>query len=302
MPEQVSFVSSAQLLTLEELDRLCTAFVHRGVRKIRITGGEPLVRRDLMKLLTALNRHLQSGTLDELTLTTNGSQLERYSSSLSVAGIQRINVSLDSLDPVRFAQITRRGRLDQVLAGIQAAKMAGLKIRINTVAIRNFNEDEFDKFIEWCGKHGFDFCLIETMPLGDVGVNRSDCYLSLDNVRRKLSRRWTLLDTVHETGGPARYVRVAETGQRLGFITPLSHNFCDSCNRVRVTCTGKLYLCLGHENAIDLRAPLQASQTDILLNAVIDDAIARKPMKHEFVIKQTYSLRAVDRFMNVTGG
>jgi GTP cyclohydrolase subunit MoaA len=302
MAEDASFVSRAELLTFEELDRLCTAFVQRGIRKVRITGGEPLVRRDLPQLWNALGRHVRSGDLEELTLTTNGSQLERFAGSLAVAGIRRINVSLDSLDPVRFAQITRRGRLDQVLAGLRAAKEANLHVRINTVALKHVNDDEFDRLIEWCGSQGFDLCLIETMPLGDVGIDRIDCYLPLDSVRQQLSKRWTLIESAHRTGGPARYVRVAETGQRVGFITPLSHNFCDSCNRVRVTCTGKLYLCLGHEEVIDLRAPLRASRSDILLNAVIDDAIARKPKRHEFVIGPSRSRPAIERFMNVTGG
>lgn len=302
MPEDAKFKPRDELLTIVELDRLCSAFVRRGVRKLRITGGEPLVRRDLPDLLHRLSRHLRSGDLDELTLTTNGSQLARHASELAAAGIRRINVSVDSLEPDRFARITRNGRLDQVMSGIAAAKTAGLHVRINTVALQGVNDDEFDRLIRWCGREGHDLCLIETMPLGEVGYNRVERYLPLSYVRQDLARRWTLLDTTYRTGGPARYALVAETGQRLGFITPNSHNFCDSCNRVRVTCTGTLYLCLGQDDAADLRTPLRASQTDIPLLAAIDDAVSRKPKGHDFVIDPTHRDPAVDRFMSVTGG
>lgn len=302
MPEQVTFRPKSELLTIAELDRLCSAFVRRGVRKLRITGGEPLVRRDLPNLLHGLSRHLRSGNLDELTLTTNGSQLARHANDLAAAGIRRINVSVDSLDPDRFARITRRGALGQVLDGIAAAKLAGLHVRINTVALRGVNDDEFDRLIRWCGREGFDLCLIETMPLGEVGQSRFESYLPLSDVRRDLARRWTLLDTPYRTGGPARYVLIAETGQRLGFITPNSHNFCDSCNRVRVTCTGTLYLCLGQDDAADLRTPLRASRSDIPLLAAIDDAVSRKPKGHDFLIDQSNTGPAIHRFMSVTGG
>lgn len=302
MPDNASFLPKKDLLSLSELDRVCSAFVRRGVRKLRITGGEPLVRRDVPDLLHALGRHLRSGQLDDLTLTTNGSQLARHAADLAAAGIRRINVSLDSLDPKRFAAITRRGQLEPVLAGIAAAKAAGIHVRINTVALKGVNDDEFDRLIRWCGDEGCDLCLIETMPLGDVGCSRFDTHLPLSRVRQDLSQRWTLIDTTFRTGGPARYVLIAETGQRLGFITPLSHNFCESCNRVRITCTGTLYLCLGQDDAADLRTPLRASASDIPLLAAIDEAIARKPKGHEFIIDNARHAPAVRRFMSTTGG
>src|SRR5512144_1314322 len=284
MAEEMTFLPKAEVLTLEEIDRLCTAFVRRGVRKLRITGGEPLVRRDVMGLFQSLGRHLRSGALDELTLTTNGSQLGRYAEALAGAGVRRVNVSVDSLDPDKFARITRRGRLETVLQSLYAAKRAGLRVKINTVALKHVNADEFDDLIRWSGTCGFDLCLIETMPMGDIDGDRTDHYLPLSAVRCDLERRWTLLDSSYRTGGPARYVKVAETGRQLGFITPLTHNFCESCNRVRVTCTGRLYMCLGQEDWADLRTPLRASSSDIPLLAAIEEAISRKPKGHDFII------------------
>ncbi len=302
MAEEMTFLPKAEVLSIEEIDRLCSAFVRRGVRKLRITGGEPLVRRDGLEVFRRLGRHLSAGRIDELTLTTNASQLARYADALAAIGVARVNVSLDSLDADRFRAITRRGRLDQVLGGIAAAKRAGLAIRINTVALKGVNDDEFDRLVAWCGGEGFDLCLIETMPLGDVGGDRTDRYLPLSAVRARLAERWTLLPTTHRTGGPARYLHVQETGRRIGFITPLSHSFCESCNRVRVTCTGTLYLCLGQEDCVDLRTPLRASRSDIPLLAAIDDAIAGKPKGHDFIIDAAHRRPAVARHMNMTGG
>ena len=302
MTEAMTFLPKPEVLTLEEIDRLCTAFISRGVRKLRITGGEPLVRRDIMVLFRSLGRHLRKGALDELTLTTNGSQLGRYAEDLAAAGVRRVNVSVDSLDPEKFASITRRGRLDGVLRGLDVAKRAGLRVKINTVALRGVNEDEFDDLVRWCGSEGFDLCLIETMPLGDIDGDRTDHYLPLSTVRRDLERRWTLIDSSYRTGGPARYVKVAETGRQLGFITPLTHNFCESCNRVRVTCTGRLYMCLGQEDWADLRTPLRASSSDIPLLSAIEEAIARKPKGHDFIIDRAHNKPAVPRHMSVTGG
>ena len=256
MAEDMTFLPRADLLSLEELERLCAAFVRKGVRRLRLTGGEPLVRRNVMSLIDGLGRLVTAGELDELTLTTNASQLAKHAEGLAGAGIRRINVSLDSLDPAKFAAITRWGRLDQVLGGIFAAKRAGLAIKINTVALRGVNENEFDALVEWCGRHGFDLCLIETMPMGDIHADRMAQYLPLSLVRARLEQRWTLCDSDHRTGGPARYATVAETGGRIGFITPMTHNFCESCNRVRVTCTGTLYMCLGQDDAVDLRLSL----------------------------------------------
>jgi cyclic pyranopterin phosphate synthase len=290
------------VLTLEELDRLCSAFVARGVRKLRLTGGEPLVRRGIMTLVHSLSRHLRSGALDELTLTTNGSQLAKYAGELAGAGIRRINVSLDTLDADKFHAITRWGSLDQVLAGIDAAQAAGLKIKINTVALKGVNEDEFPHLIDWAHGRGMDLTLIEVMPLGEIGEGRLDQYLPLSLVRAALAKRFTLEDIDYRTGGPARYMRVAETGGRLGFITPLTHNFCESCNRVRVTCTGTLYMCLGQEDAADLRKPLRASEGNELLFAAIDEAISRKPKGHDFIIDRRHQRPALARHMSVTGG
>ena len=302
MAENMSFLPKAEVLTLEEIDRLCSAFVARGVRKLRLTGGEPLVRRGIMTLVTSLSRHLRSGALDELTLTTNGSQLAKYADGLAAAGIRRINVSLDTLDAEKFRAITRWGSLDQVLAGIDAAQTAGLKVKINTVALKGVNDDEFPQLIAWAHGRGMDLTVIEVMPLGEIGEGRLDQYLPLSLVRAQLAGRFTLEDIDYRTGGPARYVRVAETGGRLGFITPLTHNFCESCNRVRVTCTGTLYMCLGQEDAADLRKPLRASEGNALLFAAIDEAIARKPKGHDFIIDRRHKRPALARHMSVTGG
>ena len=302
MNEHMAFLPKADLLTLEELDRLCSAFVARGVRKLRLTGGEPLVRRGIMTLFGTLSRHLASGDLDELTLTTNGSQLEKYAAELKARGVRRINVSLDTLDAAKFRDITRWGALDQVLAGIDAAQAAGLQIKINTVALKGVNEGEFPRLIEWAHGRGMDMTLIEVMPLGDIGEERLDQYLPLSMVRARLAQRFTINEDGYRTGGPARYVRVAETGGRLGFITPLTHNFCEACNRVRVTCTGTLYMCLGQADAADLRKPLRASEGNELLQDAIDEAIARKPKGHDFVIDRRHRRPALARHMSVTGG
>lgn len=302
MAENMTFLPRAELLSLEELDRLCSAFIAKGVRKLRITGGEPLVRRDIMTLFESLSRHLASGALEELTLTSNGSQLARFADQLAGLGVRRVNVSLDTLDADKFRAITRWGRLEQVLAGIHAAKRAGLKVKINTVALKGVNAGEFDDLIRWCGDQGHDLTLIETMPLGEIDGDRTDQYLPLSHVRADLAQRWTLTDSDERTGGPARYVRIAETGGRLGFITPLTHNFCESCNRVRVTCTGMLYMCLGQADKADLRAPLRASNDDALLTAAIDEAIGRKPKGHDFIIDRAHNRPALARHMSVTGG
>jgi cyclic pyranopterin phosphate synthase len=303
MAEDMTFLPKSQILTLEELDRTCAAFVRLGVRKLRLTGGEPLVRRGIMTLFRSLGRHLETGALDELTLTTNGSQLARYAQDLTAAGVRRVNVSLDTLDPQKFAAITRWGRLDPVLAGLRAAKDAGLAVKINAVALKGVNEDEFDRLIAWCGEEGFDLVFIEVMPMGEIGAEmRLDQYLPLSLARARLQRTWTLDETDYRTGGPARYYVVRETGRKLGFITPLTHNFCESCNRVRLTCTGTLYMCLGQEDAADLRAPLRASDGDGPLEAAIHEAISRKPKGHDFIIDRRHSRPAVKRHMSVTGG
>jgi cyclic pyranopterin phosphate synthase len=300
MSENMAFLPKQDLLTLEELDRLCSAFVARGVRKLRLTGGEPLVRRGIMTLFRSLSRHLGDG-LDELTLTTNGSQLPRYAAELAACGVKRINVSLDTLDAGKFRAITRWGELDKVMAGIDAAQSAGLAVKINVVALKGVNEDELGDLVGWAHGRGMDATIIEVMPLGEV-EHRLDQYLPLSMVRARLSERYTLTDIDDRTGGPARYVRVGETGGRLGFITPLTHNFCESCNRVRLTCTGTLYLCLGQEDAADLRRPLRASESDDLLNAAIDEAISRKPKGHDFIIDRRHRGPALARHMSVTGG
>jgi len=303
MAEDMAFLPKAEVLTLEELDRAASAFVRMGVRKLRLTGGEPLVRRNVMALIRGLGRHLANGDLDELTLTTNGSQLGRYAGELKAAGMKRINVSLDTLDPAKFTAITRWGKLDQVLDGIRAAKDAGLAVKINTVALKGVNEDELDRLVAWCGEQGFDQTLIEVMPMGEIGAGaRLEQYLPLSVVRAKLRTKWTLDETDYRTGGPARYTIVRETGRRLGFITPLTHNFCESCNRVRLTCTGTLYMCLGQEDAADLRTPLRASESDAPLEDAIREAIARKPKGHDFVIDRRHPASAVPRHMSVTGG
>jgi cyclic pyranopterin phosphate synthase len=302
MSEHMTFLPKADLLSLEELDRLCSAFVAKGVTKLRLTGGEPLVRRGIMTLVSSLSRHLESGALKELTLTTNGSQLEKYASELKANGIDRINVSLDTLDPNKFRAITRWGDLDKVLGGIKAAQAAGLQIKINTVALKDVNEDEIPSLLEWAHGRGMDLTVIEVMPLGDVDESRLDQYLPLSIVRAQVAERYTLDEVDYRTGGPARYVRVKETGGRLGFITPLTHNFCESCNRVRITCTGTLYMCLGQNDAADLRNPLRASTGNDLLNGAIDEAIARKPKGHDFLIDRRHQGSALPRHMNMTGG
>ncbi|WP_202614837.1 GTP 3',8-cyclase MoaA [Elioraea sp. Yellowstone] len=301
MAEEMTFLPKAELLTLEELERVSAAFIRLGVRKIRLTGGEPLVRRDVMRLVRALGARIGRG-LDELTVTTNGSQLARFADDLAAAGVRRINVSLDTLDPAKFTAITRWGRIEKTLDGIFAARAAGLAIKINAVALKGVNEDELDRMVAWCGEHGFDLCLIETMPMGDIGGDRTDQYLPLSIVRARLARSWTLEETDYATGGPARYVVVRETGRRIGFITPMTHNFCESCNRVRLTCTGTLYMCLGQDDAADLRAPLRASDDDAALEAAILEAIARKPKGHDFVIDRRRNRPAVARHMSLTGG
>jgi cyclic pyranopterin phosphate synthase len=300
MAEDMVFLPKSGLLTLEELERLCSAFIRHGVTKLRLTGGEPLVRRNVMWLIERLGERLGNG-LEELTLTTNGSQLAKHADGLVRAGVKRINVSIDTLDAPKFAAITRWGKLPAVLEGVAAAKAAGLAIKINAVALRGVNEDEFDSMIEWCGAQGFDLCLIETMPMGDIGADRSENYLPLSLVRARLAQRWTLTESPYATGGPARYLDIAETGRRLGLITPLTHNFCEGCNRVRLTCTGTLYMCLGQDDAADLRAPLRASATDAGLDLAIAEAISRKPKGHDFIIGRQ-SRPAVARHMSVTGG
>jgi cyclic pyranopterin phosphate synthase len=302
MSEDMQFLPKRDLLTLEELDRVCGAFIRKGVRKIRITGGEPLVRRDVMGLFRSLSRHLATGDLAELTLTTNGTLLRRFAAELADCGVRRINVSLDSLDPERFRRITRRGDLAVVLDGIEAAQEAGLKVKINAVALKGVNEDEIEPMLAWAHGRGMDMTLIEVMPMGDIEPERIEQFLPLSVVRERLSERYTLVDTPERTGGPARYVRVAETGGRLGFITPLTHNFCESCNRVRLTCTGQLFMCLGQEDAGDLRAAMRASEGDERLEAAIDEAISRKPRGHDFIIDRRVSRPAVGRHMSVTGG
>ncbi|HZC57739.1 MAG TPA: GTP 3',8-cyclase MoaA [Xanthobacteraceae bacterium] len=302
MAENMSFLPKAEVLTLEELDRVCSAFVVRGVKKLRLTGGEPLVRRGVMTLVESLSRHLRSGDLDELTLTTNGSQLAKYAAELKARGVRRINVSLDTLDADKFRAITRWGDLNQVLAGIDAALAAGLKIKINTVALRDVNDDELPKLVAWAHGRGMDLTLIEVMPLGEIGEGRLEQYLPLSMVRARLAERFTLDEIDYRTGGPARYVRVAETDGKLGFITPMTHNFCESCNRVRLTCTGTLYMCLGQADAADLRKPLRASEGNDLLFAAIDEAIGRKPKGHDFIIDRRHQRPALSRHMSVTGG
>ena len=303
MAEDMTFLPKADVLDLEELDRLCSAFVRRGVRKLRLTGGEPLVRRNVMWLIERLGRHLRTGALDELTVTTNGSQLARYADRLVAAGIRRLNVSLDTLDPAKFARITRWGDLAKVIAGLEAAAAAGLAIKINAVALKGVNDDEFETLVRWCGERGYDLTFIEVMPMGEIGADaRLDQYMPLSMVLARLRERFTLDESDHRTGGPARYTTCRETGGRVGFITPLTHNFCESCNRVRLTCTGTLFMCLGQEDAADLRAPLRAGGGDEALMAAIDEAISRKPKGHDFVIDRRRPSPAVPRHMSMTGG
>jgi GTP 3',8-cyclase len=302
MSENMAFLPKADLLSLEELDRLCSVFIAKGVTKLRLTGGEPLVRRGIMTLVSSLSRHLASGALNELTLTTNGSQLAKYASSLKACGVERINVSLDTLDPDKFRGITRWGNLDNVLGGIDAAQAAGLRVKINAVALKGVNEDELADLVAWAHGRGMDITVIEVMPLGDIDEERLEQYLPLSLVRARLAERYTMEDVDYRTGGPARYVRIGQTGGRLGFITPMTHNFCESCNRVRITCTGKLYMCLGQEDAADLRAPLRASESNDLIDTAIDEAISRKPRGHDFVIDRRHRRPALSRHMSVTGG
>jgi cyclic pyranopterin phosphate synthase len=302
MSEDMTFLPKADLLTLEELDRLCSAFITKGVRKLRLTGGEPLVRRNVMSLVRSLSRHLDSGALNELTLTTNGSQLARFASELRDRGVRRINVSLDTLDPAKFRAITRWGDLDKVLAGIEAARSAGLGVKINAVALKNMNEDEIPSLMQWAHGNGMALTLIEVMPMGEIGEGRIDQYVPLSLVRARLAQQYTLTDLDENSGGPARYVRVGETGGKLGFITPMTHNFCESCNRVRITCTGTLHTCLGQEDASDLRKPLRASPDNELLSAAIDRAIGLKPKGHDFIIDRRHNRPSVSRHMSVTGG
>ena len=302
MSEDMTFLPKSDVLSLEELDRLCSAFIAKGVKKLRLTGGEPLVRRNVMTLIKSLGRHMESGALEEMTVTTNGSQLGRLAGELKAAGVERVNVSLDTLDVDKFHAITRRGDLGIVKDGLQAAKRAGLAVKINTVALKGVNETEIEDIAKWCGEEGFDLTFIETMPMGEIGKDRSDTYLPLSAVRERLDAIWSLTDIDYRTGGPAKYAQVKETGRRIGFITPLSHNFCESCNRVRLTCTGQLYMCLGQDDDADLRAALRASEDDQVLYAAIDEAISRKPKGHDFIIERGQSAPAVTRHMSVTGG
>ena len=301
MAEDMHFLPKRDLLTLEELDRICGAFIGLGTTKLRLTGGEPLVRRDVMTLFRSLGARIGNG-LKELTVTTNGTQLTKHAETLYAAGVRRVNVSLDTLDPGRFAQITRWGKIEQTLDGIFAAKAAGLAVKINAVALKGVNEGEFDGMLAWCGEHGFDLCLIETMPMGDISEDRTDQYLPLSIVRGRLRKQWTLEETDYRTGGPARYFNVKETGRRVGFITPMTHNFCESCNRVRLTCTGTLYMCLGQDDQADLRAVLRSGASDADLEDAIREAISRKPKGHDFIIDRRHDRPAVARHMSVTGG
>ena len=302
MTEHMTFLPKKDLLTLEELNRLCSAFIAKGVRKIRLTGGEPLVRKNIMFLVRELGKHVRNGVLDELTLTTNGSQLARHADELSDCGVRRINVSLDTLDPDKFRTITRWGDFARVMEGIDAAQRAGLKIKLNAVALKGFNEAEIPELLRFAHGRGMDLTVIETMPMGEIDEDRTDQYLPLSKLRADLERQFTLTDIPYKTGGPARYVKVAETGGRLGFITPMTHNFCESCNRVRLTCTGTLYMCLGQNDAADLRTALRATEDNALLYAAIDEAITRKPKGHDFIIDRTHNRPAVARHMSVTGG
>jgi cyclic pyranopterin phosphate synthase len=303
MAEEMTFLPRSEVLSIEELDRLCSCFVRMGVRKLRLTGGEPLTRRGFMDLVDSLSRHLRSEALGELTLTTNGTRLSKHADALRAAGIRRINVSLDSLRPEVFQAVTRRGRLPVVMEGLAAAKSAGLQVKINTVVLKGTNHDELSELVGWCGAQGFDIAFIEVMPMGDIGgEKRLDQFYPLSMVRAELEKRWTLRDTDYRTGGPARYVDCLETGRRIGFITPLTHNFCESCNRVRVTCTGQLYMCLGQEDSADLRAALRSSESDERLESAIAEAISRKPRGHDFILNRRGAHVAVPRHMSVTGG
>ena len=303
MSEDMSFLPKKDVLSLEELERLCSVFIKLGVKKLRLTGGEPLVRKNIMSLIRALGKRIDSGELEELTLTTNGTQLHKYSKDLFDCGVRRVNVSIDTLDPNKFTEITRWGKLENVLRGIEAADNAGLKLKLNTVALRGTNDEELPKMVEWAGDKGYDITIIEVMPMGDIGSeNRINQYLPLSMVRSNLSKYFTLRDIDYKTGGPARYVEVIETGTKIGFITPLTHNFCESCNRVRLTCTGTLYMCLGQEDAADLKIPLRNSEGDEALTSAIGEAISRKPKGHDFIIDRRQKSSPVPRHMSVTGG
>lgn len=302
MAEDMTFLPKSEVLSLEEMERVCSTFVDLGVKKLRLTGGEPLVRRNIMWLFTKLSRHLESGDLEELTVTTNGSQLSKYAKELAEVGVRRINVSLDTLSEKKFGGITRWGRLRQVLDGLEAAKKANLKIKINVVALRGINDEEIHDLVAWCGGEGFDLTFIEVMPMGEIGDLRLDQYLPLSMVRAKLNEKWTLEDINYSTGGPARYVKVKETNGKIGFITPMTHNFCESCNRVRLTCTGQLYLCLGQEDSADLRSAVRADKNNAKLIATINEAIGRKPKGHDFIIDRRRGQSSVPRHMSVTGG
>ena len=302
MSENMTFLPKNDLLTLEELERICNAFIQRGVNKLRLTGGEPLVRRDVMTLIRNLGKNLNTGDLKELTLTTNGSLLAKYASELIDCGVRRVNVSLDSLKEDKFASVTRWGKLSDVLEGLDVARQVGLEIKINAVALRGFNENEFDQMIAWCGEQDFDLTFIETMPMGEIDQDRMDQYLPLNVVRESLEKSWTLDEIDYKSGGPARYVSVRETGKKIGFITPRSHNLCEDCNRVRLTCTVKLYMCLGQDDWADLKTPLRQDPTDKTIMDAIDEAIGRKPKGHDFIIDRTQTIPAVDRHMSVTGG
>nr|WP_236771161.1 GTP 3',8-cyclase MoaA [Agrobacterium tumefaciens] len=302
MSEHMTFLPKKDLLTLEELDRLCSVFITRGVRKLRLTGGEPLVRKNIMSLVRNLGRHIRTGALEELTLTTNGSQLAKFAAELADCGVKRINVSLDTLDRDKFRQITRWGDIDRVMEGLDAAQAAGIKVKLNAVALKDFNDTEIAEIMRFAHGRGMDLTVIETMPMGEIEEDRTDRYLPLSQLRADLEKRFTLIDSDYQTGGPARYVTVKETGGRLGFITPMTHNFCESCNRVRLTCTGTLYMCLGQDDAADLRTALRASDSDAYLSSAIDEALLRKPKGHDFIIDRTHKRPAVARHMSVTGG
>ena len=304
MSEKMQFLPKKDLLTLEELDEICSVFIEMGITKLRITGGEPLVRRNILSFFKSISRHLITGDLKELTLTTNGSQLKKFARPLFDLGVKRVNISLDTLNPEKFKRITRWGKLDQVLDGIQEAKEAGLAIKINKVALKKTNQDELNKFIQWCGDEGFDLTFIEVMPMGDFGEeDRLDQYWSLKDLREEIDKKWTLKDLSLNTGGPARYSEISETGQKVGFITPLTHNFCESCNRVRMTCTGQLFMCLGQEEDADLRSALrEGSDNDHLLRKRIMQAVDRKPKGHDFDYSRKKISGQMSRFMSHTGG
>jgi cyclic pyranopterin phosphate synthase len=302
MAEHMTFLPKKDLLTLEELERLCSAFIEKGVRTIRLTGGEPLVRHNIMYLVRALGRKVQHGELDELTLTTNGSQLSRYAAELADNGVRRINVSIDTLDPQKFREITRIGDLSKVLSGVEAAQKAGIHVKLNAVALKGFNDHEIPEIMRWAHSRGMDMTVIETMPMGEIDEDRTDQYLPLSELRKNLEEQFTLTENDYRTGGPARYVTVEETGGRLGFITPLTHNFCESCNRVRLTCTGTLYMCLGQNDAAEFRDLMRTTDDDAVLKHAIDEAISRKPKGHDFIIDRDHNRPAVARHMSLTGG